>query len=115
MLMDEFRDKRIPLWGDRADWEETWQHLANMYRTTDEDALGQPRNVWESVKPDHLTFALLYWRIGMDKFHGDGQRYVGEPNNIREMLNVKPSFEALGDGRMPSRFPYEQTKDWRDG
>lgn len=110
-LMDELRDNRIPLWGDRSDWQECWTHFANMYRTTDEDALGQPRNVWESVKPDHLTFAMLYWRIGMDKFQTDGARSVGG-FDLSRVLDVQASFENV-DGRMPAKFPHTETQDWR--
>lgn len=114
-IMDEFRDKRLPVFGTKEDWWELWTHIANMYRTTQEDALGQERHVWERSGPDHLFHALLYMRVGLDKFMGKSEQRFAGGDDIGKMLNVKPSFFASGDGTMPSRFPdVEQSKDWRD-
>ena len=113
-LMDELRDQRIPLYGTKEDWLEVWQHFSNVYRTAEEDALGQERYVWERSGPDHLLHAMVYWRAGIDKFTGNTERSVGGQIDLSNIVKVQPSFEVTGSGTMPSRFPYVEKRDWRD-
>lgn len=113
-LFDEFRAKRIPLYGSREDWHPMWLHAANMYREMVEDASGNERFVWQRAGADHLILAATYWRIGIDKFQNDGSRYVsGE--DIGSQLGVVPSWENNFDDRMPVQLGKpKEVKDWRD-
>lgn len=77
LLMDELRENRIPLHGSKADYQELWTHFANVYRVMEEDALGQPRHVWQRSGPDHLLHAFVYYRIGMDRYMtSSSQKFV---------------------------------------
>lgn len=114
-LIDELRDKRIPLYGTREDWLEPWLHFANIYRDLEEDASGNERFVWQRSGPDHYVHAMTYWRIGMDKFQNDGARSAGGGMSIDEAFSVNVSYEADFSGRM--RLPGAKktyAKDWRD-
>lgn len=69
LVVDEFTERRIPLWGTEAEWHDYWTHWARLYRTQEENALGVNRYHWEkSATPCDYPFATVYWRIGMDRF-----------------------------------------------
>lgn len=68
LVIDELNDKRLPIWGTIEDWWPLWIHCANIYRVQEENALGVIERRWERSGPDHLLHALVYWRVGMDKF-----------------------------------------------
>lgn len=79
LVVDEFHDKRIPLFGEKAYWEEYAQHWGRLYRELEEDKRGRRKYVWNTSKPDHYAFATLYWRLGMDKMLGGEGELVGIP------------------------------------
>lgn len=69
LVVDEFTENRIPLWGTEAEWHDYWLHWARLYRTSEENALGVMKYHWEkSATPCDFPFATVYWRIGMDRF-----------------------------------------------
>lgn len=69
LVVDEFSEKRIPLWGTEAEWQDYWLHWARLYRTAEENALGVMKYHWEkSNTPCDYPFATVYWRLGMDRF-----------------------------------------------
>lgn len=113
-VIDELRAKKIPLRGTREDWQETWTHFANIYRTTEDDALGQPRSVWERSGPDHLVHALVYWRVAMDKFANFTGLYVNAPTEFKPQrsFRVDPISKGVSAKVL---FPDEDEKpeDWR--
>ncbi len=115
MVVDEFRDKRIPLRGLREDWQETWTHIANTYRTVTEDTLGQEKSVWERSGPDHLLLAMVYWRLGMDKFGMYDASYVNAPGSV---IQATPSFriDPITKGVRADEYFQEVEKedDWRN-
>lgn len=116
LMMDEFRDRRVALFGTKEDWWPVWLHFANMYRDVEEDVLGQERHVWKRSGDDHYAFAALYARIGLDKFSSKSDvKSVGSEVDLRKMLNVQQSWESY-DNTMPATLPHEDiTKDWREG
>lgn len=76
-VVDEFTEKRIPLWGNEADWHDYWLHWSRLYRTVQENALGVDRYHWEkSNTPCDYPFATVYWRIGMDRFMEQTAQFV---------------------------------------
>lgn len=86
LVVDEFSEKRIPLWGTEAEWHDYWLHWSRLYRTSVENALGVAKFHWEkSSTPCDYPFATVYWRIGMDRFMEQmaeivmpGQDFAGE-------------------------------------
>lgn len=116
-VVDELRDKRLPLWGGKDDYWQMWQHFANIYREVEEDAVGNERFVWQRSGPDHLCHALLYWRVGMDKFwNSDAPRFV-TGTTVSKVIGAQKSWENMYDDRMPVSVPnlaFEDKSDWRD-
>jgi hypothetical protein len=69
LVVDEFTEQRIPLWGKESEWHDFWLHWARLYRTQVENSLGVMRYHWEKAStPCDYPFATVYWRIGMDRF-----------------------------------------------
>lgn len=74
LLVDEFHEKRIPLFGKKEEWEEYADHWGHLYRELEEDDRGRRKYVWKRNGADHLALATGYWRLGMDKvMQGDGE------------------------------------------
>lgn len=80
LLVDEFRGKRIPLFGSDSDWWNYWIHWNNIYRSEEEDKqLHIPKREWKRSGPDHLVHASVYWRVGIDRFGSSGEaEFVGQ-------------------------------------
>ena len=70
LVVDEFIEKRIPLYGKEAEWWDYWLEWSGMYRTIEENALGVPVSHWNKPSSGRCDypFATVYWRIGMDRF-----------------------------------------------
>ncbi len=70
LVVDEFTEKRIPIWGTESDWWDVWTEWAGMYRTSEENTLGVPIFTWNKPSSGRCDypFSIVYWRIGMDRF-----------------------------------------------
>lgn len=74
LVVDEFTEHRIPIYGERDDWMPYADHWSHLYRVLEEDERGRRKYIWERNGPDHLALATIYWRIAMDKLMvGDGE------------------------------------------
>lgn len=88
LIVDEMADGRVVFNGTETDWYDVYLHWANMYRVEEEDALGVPVKRWERSGPDHLAHAMLYCRVGLDRFIGQGTGQIFGPK--------KKSFAETG-------------------
>lgn len=115
-VIDELRTHRLPMYGEKEDYLEVWQHFSNMYKEVEEDDTGQQKFVWKRSGADHLALCMTYYRIGMTKFEsGDGSRYTGAPNKLQQFLSIGNAPMVLGDGRLAMPKPSQmENKDWRD-
>lgn len=68
LVVDEFAEKRIPIYGTEAEWWDYWLHWSHIYRTAEEDSLGVVRYKWLRSDRDDWALATVYWRIGMSRF-----------------------------------------------
>lgn len=68
LLIDELKDRRIPLQGTETDWYDYWIHWSHIYRAVEEDSFGRPRYKWQRSDRDDWVHATVYWRAGMDRF-----------------------------------------------
>lgn len=71
LVVDEFSDGRIPMQGTEEDWSEMWSHWNNLSRISEVDQkTGMiKRKIWVKNGQSDLSFATVYWRIGMMKFN----------------------------------------------
>lgn len=82
LVVDEFGEKRIPLFGDQNEWAMYADHWKHLYREVEEDDRGKRKYVWHRNGADHLALATVYWRMGMDKIMGGEGEIVGVPNTM---------------------------------
>ena len=77
LVVDEFSERRIPVFGSEADWYDYWLEWSGMFRTSEETPLG-PRFVWNKPSTGRcdFPFATVYWRIGMSRFLEDRAQFV---------------------------------------
>ena len=70
LCVDEFTEKRTPVWGTETDWYDYMVEWIGMYRTVEDNALGVPVYTWNKPASGRCDypFAQVYWRIGMDRF-----------------------------------------------
>lgn len=86
LVIDEFTDKRIPIFGAETDWYDYWLHWSHIYRVTEEDALGQLKSKWMRTDRDDWVHSTIYWRAGIDRFiSGEGA-----------IIDISSSFGELG-------------------
>lgn len=112
-VIDEFRTQRMPIYGNKEDWLEVWQHFANMYKDIETDDTGQEKFIWKRSGPDHLALCITYWRIGISKFeHSDGARSTGGTalSDILGTVHQAPMVGIDGGMRLPPKG--EEPHDW---
>lgn len=99
MLVDEFTEHRIPLWGTEADWWDVWAEWAGMYRTVEDNALGIPKFQWNKPATGRCDypFACVYWRIGLDRFMENLAQFVepGGDSFASQGMEVRPDGTAV--------------------
>lgn len=69
-VVDEFVEKRMPLYGSEADWHIYINEWVGMYRTMEESSLGVPKFHWNKPSSGRCDypFAQVYLRVGLDRF-----------------------------------------------
>jgi len=76
LVLDEFRQRRIPLCGTEEDWYDYWLHWKAIYRIQEEDNIGVLKYKWMRVNRDDWMHATVYWRTGMSKFGSAGDGFI---------------------------------------
>ncbi len=96
LVVDEFTEKRIPISGSEADWDEYYSEWKGMYRTVEETPLGTPKYVWNKPSSGRCDypFATLYWRIGMDKAMIEPVQFMAPPE-IFARPGIDPNSPAV--------------------
>lgn len=90
-VIDEFKDKRVPLQGTEADWYDYWLHWSHIYRIQEEDNLQVLRNKWLRNGRDDWVHATLYWRVGMSRFaQGEGFIFNGLDDTLPKPIDENP-------------------------
>lgn len=74
LVIDEFREKRIPVHGTENDWFEYWLDWNNLskIKILDPDTNQTKGYKWVRSGRDHKALATVFWRVGMRKFSGTG-------------------------------------------
>lgn len=97
VIVGELDDCRLTLYGTKEYWQTLIDHAANMYREKEEnEALGTFEYRWKRSGDDHLMHALLYMRVGMDKFAQGYGMIIGENDPIPTGVTLDAK------GRIPS-------------
>lgn len=74
LLVDEFSDTRIPLYGNENDWYDYWLDWANLTRIKVYDTVTNElkSTKWVRSGRDHRALATVFWRIGIMRFSDSG-------------------------------------------
>lgn len=109
LVVDEFKEKRIPIFGTENEWNDYWLHWSHIYRVSEEDALGVKKTKWMRSDRDDWCHATLYWRVGMEKGgFGDGG-IIRKPSAFG-----RDNALIDGDGHITgSLIQSKKTYDWR--
>ncbi len=94
LVIDEFTDRRIPIYGNETDWYDYWLHWSHIYRVMNENSLGVPVYKWQRSDRDDWVHATVYWRAGIDRFMGGGGAIIDIATSIGEV-----GYTAAPDGR----------------
>lgn len=119
LVIDEFRQCRIPLQGRATDWEPYVKHFQNIFRVKEYDSMDRPVFEWKKKNTeDHWVHATVYWRIAMSRF-GQGESGIimgGDGGMIPAEKGVEID-RAIGEIPAPNPkkiFVLEdKTGDWR--
>ena len=94
LVIDEFTDKRIKLYGTENDWWDYWLHWSHIYRVKEENNLGVMEYRWLRSDRDDWVHATVYWRIGMGKFGQTGDIVGSEPILRANSFEIAPDMTA---------------------
>lgn len=89
LMVGELEDCRMTFYGSRDYWKPLIEHAGNIYREKEEnEALGTFDYVWKRSGDDHLWHALLYMRVGMDRFATPSATLLGEKTSVPKGFTV---------------------------
>src|ERR1035437_2782513 len=77
LTVDEWKEKRFPIYGSKEDWKPFYAHCMNMYRVKEIDGKDENdpqygwRWVWKRKGGDHWCLSAVYARIGLDRLAQD--------------------------------------------
>jgi len=94
LMIGEFGQKRIPLFGTENEFHDYYLHWSHIYRAESMNNLGIPEFKWERSDEDHYVHASVYWLIGISKY-GEGGGVFGEG------LETKSNSFEIKDGKGP--------------
>lgn len=117
LVIDEFRDKRIPMNGTEDDWYDVALHFTHIYRVNEINALGVEESKWERFDDDHFVHAIVYFRTGMSRFGTGGAKiFMNDTTVMKESPEITPDREMpASDPKKVFNFEYEtKSDDWRN-
>lgn len=103
LMIEEFKQKKIPLIGKREKWQEYYEHYRNIYREEEMDVLDLPRRIWKRNGADHWVHATVYFRTGMSKFAKES-KIIMPSFDVHASLNSRPSSPHIIE---------EEPLDWK--
>ena len=87
-VVDEWNERRFPIWGKKEDWLPFYKHCLNIYRV--KEISGQDENdpqygwrwIWKRKGPDHWLMSTVYARVGLDRFAQDLAQIVKKTGGL---------------------------------
>lgn len=112
MVVDEIKDQRFPIFGDKEEWQPYFDHWLNIYRVREvQGEEGDPqynwRWVWKRKGADHWAMATVYARVGLDRFAQDLAEIVQKSgNNFMKGVPTGRIFNINDDSSLNTRGEY---------
>lgn len=115
LVVDEFRNKRIPVHGAETDWYEYWLDWNNLskMKVLDPDTNQIKGYKWVRSGRDHRALATVFWRVGMSRFADSG--YVTQTGDSPKPNScmVNPDKTVDFDPKEMFDQKTEEDDDWR--
>ena len=96
LVIDEFIEKRMPVYGTENDWLDVMNEFLGMYRTEEMSDVGPP--VFEWHKPStgrcDFPFCFAYMRVGLDRYAEQSANFINPSNDSFAFQG----YEAKPDG-----------------
>lgn len=111
LVVDEMNDKRYTLEGDLAKWWNFWLHCSHIFRTVEEDRVGNLVYVWQRTDRDDYLLACCYWRVLYERFAEQNSSFEGRG----ELDDLVPEAPVTGETHIKITMPEVPRKsdDWR--
>jgi len=85
LVVDEFTERRCPIFGTESEWYNYWLHWSHIYRVEDfNENTQQTVFKWMRSDRDDWALATVYWRIGIDRFLENYATFI-EPKDVLPM------------------------------
>ena len=116
LVVDEFRNKRIPVHGAEEQWLEYWMDWNNLskIKVLDPDTNVVKGYKWVRSGRDHRALATVCWRVGMSRFAGMGSiinpSSQAKPNSY--MVNIDQTV-SFNPEEMFDLLDNTKEDDWR--
>ena len=108
LVIDEFKARRIPIYGTEGEWWNYWLHWSHIYRVAEEDNLGVLQYKWMRADRDDWVHATIYWRVGISRF-SSGEGIVFGANEF-DKINVSPMIDPIT--RTAQHSPHGLKRNW---
>ena len=120
LVIDEFRNKRIPVHGRIEDWYEYWRDWNNLskMKVLDPDTGAVKSYKWIRAGRDHRALATVFWRVGMMRFAGMGAIEAPPPESPRpRSYMIDPGEKPTASFNPEELFDFMEQQnddDWRN-
>lgn len=106
VVVDEYRNRLLPLQGSETDWFDYWLDWNNLSRTKIIDPVtGQFKTYkWVRSGRDHRALATVYFRVGMDRFMENLIVSFADPNGNNNFASNGVEIMAEGGTILMPRF-----------
>lgn len=114
LVVDEFRQNRIPVHGNENDWYEYWLDWNNLakIKVLDPQTNQVKGYKWVRSGRDHRALATVFWRVGMSRFAGMGDIINPSPKVPAERgYTINP--DQTVDVNLHDFLQEDEEKDWR--
>lgn len=114
LVVDEFREKRIPLHGTETDWFEYWNDWNNLskMKVLDPDTNQIRGYKWIRNGRDHRALATVAYRVGVSRFNMGGKILQPDKGRKQNSYSIKSENKIQFDPeKMFGGEPEED--DWR--
>ena len=115
LVIDEFKSKRLALFGSKAEWFPYWLHWKNIYKVTEENPQLLTKTFkWLRKGRDDWVHATVYWRAGISKFAEKGHVVHNKHKQKPDSYEVNPDGSMSFNPEEHFDFYGKQDDDWRN-
>jgi DNA-directed RNA polymerase subunit RPC12/RpoP len=116
LVVDEFRNARIPVHGTEEEWFEYWLDWNSLskQKVLDPETNEVKQYKWIRNGRDHRALATVFWRVGMRRFAGMGSIVQSTPKPVPNSYMVEPNQTVEFDPKeFFDKLKEQEEEDWR--